>query len=162
MTSDTSPTPFEVSASSSYSGLYSPYRAFDKQPHLNGYNDCWASLNGSFSKFGIGNEWIQIKLDTKRILTRYIFRERGNNTNQMMPKVWSIQGSDNGTNWVIIQEYEDIYQLGSGNYDFHIYDINNIKPYLYYRTNITQINMSANPVNISITLGEWELYSIYK
>jgi hypothetical protein len=160
MTSNTAPAPFIASASSTYSSTYQPYRAFDKiqSPLGNNLGDCW----GSFATYvdGIGDEWLQIKLDKRKILTRYVLRTRGHGieTNNGMPKVWSINGSNNGVDWTVIQNYIDIYNPVIG-YIPHEYDITNTKPYLYYRIHVTEINILGIR---NWGVGEWELYSIYQ
>jgi hypothetical protein len=180
MTSDTTPAPFIASASSVYNipPYFSAFRAFDKisNPYMDisniSFGDSWPSAEGTFnSTTGTGNEWIQIKLDQPRILTRFVLRERGTNNSvydsntRHMPKVFNIKGSNDGNNWNIIQNYIDEYtpendSSGSG-YKPHSYDVNNINSYLYYRLNITALNQSIGLNPTLVVLGEWELYSKY-
>jgi hypothetical protein len=171
MNSNTAPAPFIASASTEYYDSADPpvreaWIAFNKKhsiPNASNNNDSWITDVNVFVG-GIGNEWLQIKLDKRRILTRYVLRERGlyHVSYTSMPKNWSINGSNNGIDWNIIQEYSDTYTV-QANYFPHSYNINNTVPYLYYRLHITEIfGASYNIVYGYLPIGEWELYSTYR
>lgn len=90
MTSNTSPAPFVASASSTYSYVFEPFKAF------NGNNsDGWAS-----SYLASLPQWLKIDLGQQKLIRKYaISVVDGNNES---PRSWRIEGSNDDLNWNVI------------------------------------------------------------
>jgi hypothetical protein len=158
MTSNTTPSPFVVSTSSSWSSSrFLGWAAFNKKS-TTGSDDCWSSLNSQMPNT-IGDEWLQIKLGQPRILTRFVLRSRGSSssTKEGLPQIWTIEGSQDNVSFNVIQSYTKTDYATTNTYTPYEFLVNNKISYLYYRLHITKIIYGS-----SVLLGEWELYSTYR
>lgn len=145
MTSNTTPSPFEASASSYWSSDFAPWKAFDGTTEG---NNRWAS-NGNAS-----NSWLKVKLDKARRVVSYAISAYGTNLqnalNQMV-RSWTIEGSNDDVIWVEIDRVED--QTGWDLRERREYKIANPNIFQYYRLKAHQNNGGNNA-----SLSEWELF----
>ena len=113
---------------------------------------------GATSTAGISGEWLQIQLANRIVLTSYILTafSTSSGTNYLRtPYTWTILGSNDGTNWTIVDSR--VAQVYSAYGQSNTYTIvNNIQSYLYYRMVIqaTQINTPDTYAEV----GEWRLF----
>lgn len=108
MTSDTAPSPLVASASSSYSADYLPFRAFDGSIELlpNGANSTWLTANN------VTTGWIQIDFGTNKKVNIFKIYPRQNELANAgisaTPKRFTLMGSNDGSNFSKIKEFENI------------------------------------------------------
>lgn len=108
MTSDTAPSPLVASASSSYSADYLPFRAFDGSIELlpNGANSTWLTANN------VTTGWIQIDFGTNKKVNIFKIYPRQNELANAgisaTPKRFTLMGSNDGSNFNKIKEFENI------------------------------------------------------
>ncbi|WP_090739495.1 discoidin domain-containing protein [Paenibacillus sp. Mc5Re-14] len=144
MTSNTTPSGV-ASASSIYSSAYEAWRAFNGQAV--GAEDCWASGAGSPSGF------LSYKFDRATIINAYSITSRDESDIGSAPKNWTLEGSDNGTNWTVIHTATD--PTGWTQKETRLFKLDKDYSYIYYRLNIT----SNNGLNYT-TVGELNLIRI--
>lgn len=125
MTSNTSPSGYVASASSTYNSNLQPYLAFDGVD--SGGNDHWLSAKGK-----VVNEWLQIELpkaEVCRCLEYYI----GTNDNISAMKTFKLQGSNDG------QLFDDLGTFTNDTTTLkekRIYAVANERAYKYYRITV--------------------------
>lgn len=145
-TSSTTGITYITSASTSYISF--PYQAFDDNTSTS-----WKSVESTYDKdgnysgsvltsiTGVGNvtgEYLQIELSMPFVLKYYLIQRNGEFEGEnVMPKVFYIVGSNNGTSWASLEYKSDTAITGP---TFHINGINNNStPYRYYRLVINKI-----------------------
>lgn len=96
MTSNTSPAPFVVSASSQFSTSQQPFNAF------NGVKDdiVWLTTEG-----GHVNSWIQIDFGDKRPVNKVSLTPRSTGNINQTPKDFYIESSIDGVNWLRVGDF---------------------------------------------------------
>ncbi len=136
LTSDTSHAPFVVSASSAY-GFLPEWHAFD------GTATYWIGVGG-------GVDWLQIDLGSAKVLGTYAILA----TTELarMPKNWTMQGSNDGTTWAVLDTQAGQTWTNNETLTFRIPVVS--AAYRYYRLNITANNGDATYTDI----GELYLY----
>lgn len=144
MTSNTTPAPYVVSASSIYNLSWSAWKAFNKS-NVDTY-DRWASANNGLPAwlkldFGEGNEKIIVKYAITTILS--------SDTSQS-PKSFTFEGSNDDINWTILDTRTNEINWSSG--EKREYSFENNTPYRYYRVYIT----ATNGANLT-TIAELEM-----
>jgi hypothetical protein len=137
MTNNTSPSGV-ASASSINSGGNDAWYAFNK---ITSSNDGW--LTGSST-----TGWLQYKFPTPKTVRMYIVY--GAYTTSYSMKNWTFEGSNDGINYDILDTQVNNTFAQS---EKKVFVINNYKPYLYYRLNIT-----ANNGGVIVGLTELEMY----
>jgi len=94
MTSNTSPSPYNVTASSRFSG-YEEWKAFN---HNHGASDIWVA-NG-FSG------WIQFDFGSPVTISKYAIQARNNvNAIYATPRDWTLKGSNDGANFTVLDSH---------------------------------------------------------
>lgn len=121
MTANNIPAGYLASASSNYTG-YEPYKAFDRSPIAG-----WAT-NDTPTGF------ISIQLPSAKIAKYYRYQPSGITT--YTAKNWTIEGSNDGTNWTILHTV--INKDTSSN--IVTYKLDTFGSYLYYKMNISANN----------------------
>ena len=112
---------------------------------------------------GNATGWAQIQYANPKILTKYEIVTRGDCCEDQMAKSWTLQGSNNGTNWVILDtQFEQTGWVKPNNNGIwetgekKTYNISNTNSYNYYR-----INLTASVSSLSITsIGSIHLFGI--
>ncbi len=105
--------------------------------------DCWvsASVTG----------WLQVDFGVPRVVNKYVITARNDRSaSTLSPKTWTFEGSNDGTNWVVLDtrtDETDWFAAQRREYVFY-----NSKAYRYYRINIT-----ANNGATQTAIGELEL-----
>lgn len=96
MTSNTTPTPFVISAGSQH-GTNAAFCAFDQLQR--GVEDSWHSAANPGA-----NAWLQIDLGVTRTLSKYNMRTRGGVETALntKPYSWTLSGSDAGAVWTAV------------------------------------------------------------
>ena len=136
LTSDTSHPPFIVSASSAY-GFLPEWHAFD------GTATYWIGVGG-------GMDWLQIDLGSAKVLGAYAILA----TTELarMPKNWTMQGSNDGATWAVLDTQAGQTWANSETLTFRVPVVS--AAYRYYRLNITANNGDGTYTDI----GELYLY----
>jgi hypothetical protein len=141
MTSTTAPS--GVASASSIAGTSNDsWYAFDKT--VNGTSNAWLSVNPS------STGWLQYKFPFAKVVRSYAVT--GTSTTSISPKNWTFEGSNDGLNYDILDTQSNI---SFTTLERKIFNINNIKPYLYYR-----INISAGNGGAYLGVAELEMYDI--
>ncbi|MCE0453763.1 MULTISPECIES: discoidin domain-containing protein [Brevibacillus] len=143
MTSNTSPSPLVINASSQDHELRPPYKVFDDQTKF-GSTTYWA--NGPMGTGGAG--WISVDFgeNNEKRVQAYTITAFGHTT---APKAWTIEGSNNDTDWVILDTQTDVVFASSQKKSFAF---SNSSSYRYYRLNVT-----SSRENNSLDIQEIEL-----
>ncbi|OKP91349.1 discoidin domain-containing protein [Paenibacillus sp. P32E] len=147
MTSDTVPSG-KASSSSSYSGTPA-WKAFDGFKYY--ADDSGWKAWGTNSTSG----WLSYEFTQKIIINKYTIYYSDSKGNVLdgletfTPKAWTFEGSNNGTNWVILDSRTDVTNWSGG--VEKEFDFNNDTAYKTYRLNISANNGSTkNTVNLTI------------
>ncbi|HMR84454.1 MAG TPA: DUF1735 domain-containing protein [Niabella sp.] len=102
------------------------------------------------------NFWAQLEFTEAKIVNAYTLTS-GNDASERDPKNWRIMGSNNGTNWELLDS--------RGNEGFAIrkqtrfFEFENTTPYKYYRLHIDALN--GNPIGGLFQLAEWRVITFY-
>jgi hypothetical protein len=93
----------------------------------------------------ISTGWIQYKLIAARIATQYSISS-ANDVEGRDPKNWTLNGSNDGTNWIILDTRSD--QNFLGRHQTIKYSFSNSTSYLYYRLDVSA-NHGAGELQLS-------------
>lgn len=127
MTSNTTPTPYVVTASSEYNSTYRAWKAFDNSASM---NDSWIVGNG------LKTGWIQIDLSAPTKINKFSITADLNQSHAVAsPKDFTLQGSNDGINFVNIESYENQSDWSIGLTKLYILD--SIVEYRYYRLDVS-------------------------
>jgi hypothetical protein len=131
MTSNTTPSG-RAFASSIYSTTYDAWRAFNNLTEAEGYS----SANGSGGVGYLGYEFVN-----PIVIGKYAVRSMSTlSILNRMPKDWTFEGSNNGTDWIILDiQVNQIWATISTEKEYFI-DISKINSYKMYRINWTANN----------------------
>ena len=143
LSSNTSAPPVVVSASSVYNSTTDAWKAFN-------FNvaEYWAIASNTVAA------WLQVDFGVPKIINKYAITARiGVSANLESPRTWTFEGSNDGTNWVVLDRRD--YEIGWFEAQRREYVFNNSKAYRYYRINIINNNGGT-----STTIGELELMFI--
>lgn len=136
MTANNAPTPYQALAESEFSTSNKAYQAFDGLWE----SSVWASSVGHMPT------WLIIDLGSAKLCCAYGLRSLSVN----YPKDWTFSGSNNGTDWTVLDTQTDqtlyFYQDWYGT-------IENETEYRYYKWDFTE---SSDTI---IVLGEAKVYA---
>jgi hypothetical protein len=139
LSSDTSHSPFVVSSSTEWTGLES-FKAFDGGVGGGSY---WLGTNA-------GVDWLQIELGSgnARLLGSYAIQVNTIPEATRAPKDWTMKGSNNGTDWTVLDTRTS--QTGWGSGETRTFTISSpTTAYRYYRLDITANNGDATFVQVA-------------
>jgi hypothetical protein len=141
MTSNTSPSPYVISASS-VQGISYAYNAFNNDPATS-----WQTENYQLSG------WLQIDFGSPKVITKYdVIANSNNDPEGKSPKDWTFEGSNDGISWAILDTQSN--QTGWSGGQKREFPISNENSYRYYR-----INVSSNNGNIyNVNIGDIQLF----
>jgi len=147
MTSNTTPSPYVVSATSQYSGgtSYWAFNAFDKN-NINGWLSN-ARPTVAFPQALVLNYASTLSIDSYTVMSAYY------DYGSVSPRDWTFEGSNNGTSWTVLDTRSGVTTWASNTR--YSYTLASQASYQYYRMNITANNGSTQYVGV----GELELYS---
>ncbi len=131
LTSDTSHSPFVVSASTNAGAGYEEWRAFEGH-NSGGYTSIWASNNAN------ATDYLQLYIGStpKKLSSYTLYSASG--AADWAPKDWTMQGSTNGTDWDVLDTRSGITGWTAGvakNFVCSTYTT----AYNYFRINITAV-----------------------
>lgn len=106
MTSNTTPSPYVITASHEYSNEFLAYMSFDNKT-----NTAWASLSGE------KNPWIKIDFGAPTFLTTLRITSTFENT---VATAFSIEGSNDDVNYIVLKDYSTSSWATSTTRDIHI------------------------------------------
>ncbi|GEM_PF-4479536 len=156
MTANNTPSPYLASSSSQYSATYAPWCAFNRQS-----GRWFATASGTFpSPSYTGEQWLQLYFGGEETaIDKYIFRSRA--ANQTMPNTWTLQGSNDGSAWDIIDIRTDYTpDKWGGAYSDVVLPLANRVVYKYYRVVIPKTNSGATFSDIGELLFLGDLYKL--
>ncbi len=132
MTANNLPSPYVASASSTF-GSNSAFHAFDGALGLVQY---WIGTGG-------GVDWLQLDIGAGRkgVVTSYYVQASLENEPLRMPKDFTLQGSNDGSTWTVLDT--EAGQTGWGNGEVRGWPVSGASYYRYYRLNITANNGDA-------------------
>lgn len=144
-TSRSSHLPFEILASSRFSGSFDDFKAFDG---LIANANTWISAAAP-------PQWLQIKIATgdKRILSSYAVQVNNYPSPTRAPKDWTMEGSNDGSTWDTLDTVTNETGWGSGEMRNFTCDVATTA-YCYFR-----LNISANNGDGLVQVAELYLYS---
>ncbi|MBW2591845.1 MAG: hypothetical protein JRE58_02375 [Deltaproteobacteria bacterium] len=135
MTSNTTPSGV-VSASAYFPGC-DPWRAFKDDN-----SDSYAATSG----------WLQYQFASGKVITRYIITTRNQAGVPTVPKSWTLKGSNNGTDWDVLDTQSNVTDWAAWYNYRRVFDISNSTSYTHYRIDITASNSL-----IYVGIGELEM-----
>lgn len=146
MTSNTTPSPYVASASSSYNSNYYPWRAFDGTTS----SYCWVTAAGQTTG------WIALDLGTgnEKYIVQYgiTSRNEASSGSAASPRDWTFEGSNDGVNWVVLDTRAN--ESGWAVNETRIYKVTTLPgSFRHYR-----LNISANNGYSYLAVGEILLF----
>lgn len=145
MTSNTTPSPYIVSASSIYNSTYPAWKAF------NGTNssssDAWITASGATTG------WLSIDLASPVTINSFKMSARYSSDITASPKNFSLSGSNNGTDYTLIKSFTG--ETGWKVNETRLYNLDVDVTYRYYR-----LDISANNGQTYTLVGELQLLYI--
>lgn len=142
MTSDTSPSPFVISASSYYQSDL-PYKAFNGILGSTTDRHYWY-VYGTMPSSG---HWLRVDTGVGQSHKVVRYSVRGTVIGYR-PKSWFLEGSNNGSSWIILDTRND-YTLDSNVKNHNYFDIAEPNHYRYYRMRITKSENISNNLEVS-------------
>lgn len=133
---------YAVSASSEYSTSYCAWYAFDHNT-ANTSTFRWRSANLP--------AWIQWDFGSPILIEAY--RIKLYTYNLAYPKNWTLEGSNDGTTWDILDVQQNYTWPGNS----QVWIINNQNAYRYYRIHVTAVQGSSTPY---VEIEEIEFYQL--
>lgn len=136
MTSNTTPSG-RAFTSSIYSTSYDAWKAFNRTEQVEGYN----SASGSHKTGYLGYEFT-----SKVAVSNYSIKSNRSDLLNRSPKDWTFEGSNDGTNWIVLDT--QVNQIWTTQYTDkeYIIDITKVRSFKMYR-----LNWTANGGNGIIT-----------
>jgi hypothetical protein len=127
MTSNSTPSPFVVSASTYNGPGYDAYYAFNGVKTA-GYG--WMSNNAT-------SGWLKIDLGATnpKIITKYVVTGQNSSYLNRNPYSWTFEGSNDDSNWTTLDTRTS--EASWTNYESRTYSFSNSNSYRYYRMNIS-------------------------
>lgn len=99
------------------------------------------------------NFWFQLQFPTAQVVNEYTFTS-GNDAAARDPKNWTLQGSNDGTTWTILDTRTD---AAFSDRELTVtYTFDNNTPYTMYRVNVT-----ANNGDDLFQMSEWRMIQYY-
>jgi microcystin-dependent protein len=143
MTANNAPSPYAVLASGEYSTTYPAWKAFNNSN--SSMSDCWAGTNEAISG------WIQIDLNRITPINYFTLTSRNESTaTTISPKVFCLQGSNDGTNFITIKSYDEpVWGIN----EKRTFNLDKTVAYRYYR-----ITISTNHGGNYTAIGEIRLF----
>nr|WP_154958211.1 discoidin domain-containing protein [Paenibacillus xylanexedens] len=129
MTSNTTPSG-RVFSSSEFSVNYQGWKAFDKVDN----NEGFATANGSGGIGYLGYEFVD-----SIMIGKYVLRN-GLISGNFLPRKWTFEGSNDGTNWDILDKQSNQVWTTSNTDKEYIIHANKLGNYTMYRLNWTEKN----------------------
>jgi hypothetical protein len=142
MTSNTTPSPYIVSASG-FDGTNYPYYAFD-----NSISTIW--------RVNATTGWLKIDLGTPKIIGKYTLQKNNSSNIDLWASDWTFEGSNDDVNWTVL--HSKVGQTWSSSTYGESFDfiIDNPSSYRYYKINITK-----NAGNTSyLAIGNLMMYEV--
>ncbi|MFJ3387483.1 discoidin domain-containing protein [Lysinibacillus sp. NPDC086135] len=131
MTSNTTPSPYQITSSGDFNSSYAPWKAFDGKNTE--YTDSWITTSGS----PLG--WIQINFGTRKRCNKLSLTTRNySDSNATAPKEFKISCSNDGLLWNELAQIQN--QTGWKQNETRIFEFTNERAYQYYRVQITVAN----------------------
>jgi hypothetical protein len=96
------------------------------------------------------SQWIRYDLETSRAVNGYSMHYLADSAAEFQPVSWTFEGSDNGTDWTVIDNISDNIIF----VEWEQFITNNITAYRYYRLNILESGADT------LAIGELQLYVI--
>ena len=146
MTSNTAPSGV-ASASSEEATPLPAYKAFNDTSTNNTY-DRWATAASTTG-------WLRYEFITAYVVKEYALTTQAltSDGTTKAPKTWTLEGSNDGTNWTTLDTQTNVTDWGSTQWGWRkTFPIANTTAYLYYRVNISASNDSTY-----IVIGELEM-----
>jgi F5/8 type C domain len=137
MTSNTSPSPIVISASTENKPAYKAFNRLNNSVVESWYAD------GSTG-------WLQVDFGTEKKIVSYSIASNSN-YNMYSPKKWEILGSNNNQDWTVLDSREN--ETNWSNFEIRKYVFTNTSAYRYYR-----INIAENNGGTFLSIGEMEYF----
>ena len=143
MTSNTAPSGV-ITVSSVYTATYDGWKAFDDNTAS---STAWLSANGATTG------WIKYEFASQKDVVKYSIQ--GTNVPGRSPSSWTLQGSNDGVNWTILDTQSS--QTNWGIDEVRKYNVSNPGSYKIYKLDITGNNGGGDGLN-DIAILEIELF----
>lgn len=149
LTSPTTPSPYKVTVSSNWNNTSTWYwKVFDNNYTTSTESDAWISNDND------SNPWIDIDLGS-RTSVDYIKLLLSQDKNKY-PSTFTLQGSDDGINYINIQQFTNVENLPFESDNFITFNLSHRVTYRFYRLYVNNIKITSGATYIR--LYEWELY----
>lgn len=157
MTSNTTPSPFVLSASSEFRSDYAAYFAtFPGNAWISG-----GEKQYSYDSEGNGNQYVKVDVGESINIKRYCFFPYTLTGVTGIVKEWKLEGSNDELTWNILDfKTKEDWVLGTFKPDY--FNIVNENNYRYYKITILKIMIdpSNNPSNKQTGMGAFQLFKV--
>ena len=155
-----------ASSENTAGGGYYSYRAFDKGASTNPYSSTGSLYAASGAYTGTvrsvdvngtsySGEWLQIQMPSSVVLSSYSLQQRqdgyGNGNGE--PTSWTILGSNDGTNWSVVEQRT--FTAWAGSATFFTFTVASQRSFSFYRFVGSTVGSSAGTNNLCF--AEWTL-----
>ena len=144
MTANNAPAPFVASASSEYSGDFAAWKAFQGGLGTNAY---WIGT-------GNGVDWLKLYIYSPKTLYSYTLYANTTPEATRMPKNFTMEGSIDNSNWVVLDTRTNETAWGSGEGRNYVCQTPSLIAFTYYKLDVT-----ANNGDTYTQVGELYLYN---
>lgn len=148
MTSNTTPSPYKVTRSSVWnSSSDHAWMVFDGIK-TGGENYTWISAANEL------NPWICVDLGTKTKITSFkLWLDTGKNK---FPKDFTLQGSNNGTNFTNIKSFTNVSSMTQASDGEIEFNLDSFAEYRYYKIYVDTLQITGGSTYVKIY--EWEMF----
>jgi len=141
--------PYSITTSGAAGG-YPGTKAFDNSDLA---TSGWKQITNPSSS---ASAWIRVNFTTAQVVKGYAVSafDDGSGNNNTAPSNWQIQGSNNLTTWVKLDQRSG--EAFSARGETHIYTMANTTAYLYYRILISETYLTSSG---TVSIGEMQLFA---
>ncbi|ASU03477.1 putative carbohydrate binding protein [Erwinia phage vB_EamM_RisingSun] len=138
MTSDSVPSGYVITQSSSYNSSYMGWKAFNGNP--TDPANRWSTTAGA-------PQWLQMQLPVATDVAAYVMQTRPDTQFGGIPAAWTLAGSNDGTTWTPVDSRSGITWTNSEKKTFTLANKVN---YRYFRLTITAVTGNQDLVTVSL------------
>lgn len=129
MTGYTAPSGTVTTSGDTNGGSWPAWRAFDDSADYTAETNGWISQNPLPA-------WVAYQFPSAKVIVKVTIRSAGNTTYYTRaPKTFTIQGSNDGTNWDTLNTQTNVAGWGQG--EQRVYQFSNTTAYTHYRLHVT-------------------------
>lgn len=156
MTSNTTPEPYVVSASSVYNSQYVDWYAFTSE--IGAHNRCWVAQHMTEDTWT--PQWLQIDLGESISISSILLAPRYDYPLES-PSDFQLQGSNDGQTFTTIKKFTGLTVSDWIAGEYKRFDLDSLVNYRYYRVYIEQICGSYDGTDkLDASIGDWQFITV--